>query len=108
VLEVGTFRTLLGVGVGAGSELMLTSETITSIGDHRSTYSFHEHFVKPCDYSPHDRRAVNWTCDGCGKNIYLDEDITIETEKFGNEKYHYECLTPELKLVAIEQGEINE
>ena len=40
VLEVGTFRTLLGVGVGAGSELMLTSETITSIGDHRSNYSF--------------------------------------------------------------------
>ena len=42
VLEsaVGTFRTLLGVGVGAGSELMLTSETITSIGDHHSNYSF--------------------------------------------------------------------
>ena len=65
VLEVGTFRTLLGLGVGAGSELMLTSETITSIGDHRSNYSFHEHVVEPCDY---DRRAVNWTCDGCGKN----------------------------------------
>ena len=52
--------------------------------------------------------CAGYECDGCGKNIYLDEDITIETEKFGNEKYHYECLTPELKLVAIEQGEIDE
>ena len=80
VLEVGTFRTLLGVGVGAGSELMLTSETITSIGDHRSNYSFHEHFVKPCDYSPHDRRAVNWTCDGCGKNG--DPNIGLDSLPF--------------------------
>ena len=47
-------------------------------------------------------------CDACGKNIYLDEDITIVNEQGWNEKYHYECLTPELKLLAIEQGELDE
>lgn len=46
-------------------------------------------------------------CDRCGNNIYLDEDITVvQGEEQGNYKYHYECLTPELKLLAIEQGEI--
>ena len=52
--------------------------------------------------------CAGYECDSCGKNIYLDEDITIETEKYGNEKYHYDCLTPELKLLAIEQGEFDE
>lgn len=52
--------------------------------------------------------CAGYECDSCGKNIYLDEDITIETELNGNEKYHYECLTPELRALAIEQGEINE
>ena len=46
-------------------------------------------------------------CDACGKNIYLDEDITIVNEQGWNEKYHEECLTPELKLLAIEQGELS-
>ena len=52
--------------------------------------------------------CAGFECDACGKNIYLDEDITIETEQYGNEKYHVECLTPELRAKAIEQGELSE
>jgi hypothetical protein len=52
--------------------------------------------------------CAGFECDGCGKSIYLDEDITIETELYGNEKYHEECLTPELRELAIKQGELNE
>ena len=52
--------------------------------------------------------CAGYECDGCGKNIYLDEDITIETESNGNEKYHYDCLTPELRALAIKQGELND
>ena len=53
--------------------------------------------------------CAGYECDGCGKNIYLDEDITVvHGEHQENYKYHEECLTPELKLLAIEQGELDE
>lgn len=51
--------------------------------------------------------CAGYECDGCGKNIYLDEDITVTDENGQNEKYHEECLTPELRLLAIEQEELN-
>jgi hypothetical protein len=50
--------------------------------------------------------CAGYECDSCGKNIYLDEDITVVNEEGHNNKYHYDCLTPEIKLLAIEQGEI--
>lgn len=51
--------------------------------------------------------CAGYECDSCGKNIYLDEDITIvQGEHEANYKYHEECLTPELRLLAIEQGEL--
>ena len=50
--------------------------------------------------------CAGFECDACEKNIYLDEDITIDMGENGNNRYHYDCLTPELKLLAIEQGEI--
>jgi hypothetical protein len=50
--------------------------------------------------------CAGYECDACEKNIYLDEDITIDMGENGNNRYHYDCLTPELKLLAIEQGEI--
>ena len=59
--------------------------------------------------------CAGYECDGCGKNIYLDMDITVELEEADDEypaghnyKYHEECLTPELRQLAIKQGEINE
>jgi hypothetical protein len=53
--------------------------------------------------------CAGYECDSCGKNIYLDEDITISQGEHGaNYKYHEECLTPELRLLAIEQGELSE
>lgn len=60
-----------------------------------------------CDDGWRCGECAGYECDSCGKNIYLDEDICIETEHHGNEKYHYDCLTPELRLLAIKQGEIN-
>jgi hypothetical protein len=57
--------------------------------------------------------CAGYECDGCGKNIYLDMDITVELEEDDGEwpaghnyKYHEECLTPELKILAIKQGEL--
>jgi hypothetical protein len=50
--------------------------------------------------------CAGYECDGCGKNIYLDEDITVVNEDGNNDKYHEECLTPELKQLAIKQGEL--
>ena len=50
--------------------------------------------------------CAGYECDGCGKNIYLDEDISVELEDAGSYKYHEECLTPELKQLAIKQGEL--
>lgn len=50
--------------------------------------------------------CAGYECDSCGKTIYLDEDITITDENGQNNKYHYDCLTPELKSLGIEQGEI--
>jgi hypothetical protein len=53
-------------------------------------------------------KCAGYECDSCGKIIYLDEDITVvQGEHQENYKYHEECLTPELKLLAIEQGELN-
>ena len=52
--------------------------------------------------------CAGFECDACEKNIYLDEDITIDMGENGNNRYHYDCLTPELKLLAIEQGEVDE
>lgn len=52
--------------------------------------------------------CAGYECDGCGKNIYLDMDITVVNENGFNDKYHEKCLTPELKLLAIEQGELSE
>ena len=53
--------------------------------------------------------CAGYECDSCGKSIYLDEDITVvHGEDEANYKYHEECLTPELKLLAIEQGELDE
>jgi hypothetical protein len=51
--------------------------------------------------------CAGYECEECGKTIYLDEDISIETEEYGNNKYHEECLTTELRLLAIEQGELD-
>lgn len=57
--------------------------------------------------------CAGYECDACGKNIYLDEDITVMLEEDDgdypaghNYKYHEECLTPELRLLAIKQGEL--
>jgi hypothetical protein len=52
--------------------------------------------------------CAGYECDACGKNIYLDMDIQIETENYGNEFYHEECLTLELRLIAIEQGSLED
>jgi hypothetical protein len=52
--------------------------------------------------------CAGYECDSCGKNIYLDEDITVVNENGYNDKYHEECLTPELRVLAIKQGELNE
>ena len=53
--------------------------------------------------------CAGYECDSCGKNIYLDEDITVvQGKEEANYKYHEECLTPELRLLAIKQGEIDE
>ena len=49
--------------------------------------------------------CAGYECFKCDKNIYLDMDIDIETED-GNEKYHEECLTPEQRQMAIQQGEL--
>jgi hypothetical protein len=68
VLEVGTFRTLLGVGVGAGSELMLTSETITS--DHRSNLEDQQ-----CNPNCVDCAALGAQCAKCA---YYDYSCTAE------------------------------
>lgn len=51
--------------------------------------------------------CAGYECEECGENIYLDEDISIETEQYGTNKYHEECLTTELRLLAIEQGELD-
>ena len=51
--------------------------------------------------------CAGYECEACDKNIYLDEDITIVNEQGWNEKYHDDCLTPELRKLAIEQGELN-
>jgi hypothetical protein len=50
--------------------------------------------------------CAGYECDSCGKNIYLDEDINVVNEDGNNDKYHEECLTPELRALAIEQGEL--
>jgi hypothetical protein len=51
--------------------------------------------------------CAGYECDSCGKNIYLDEDITVlQGEEEANYKYHEECLTPEFRALAIEQGEL--
>ena len=51
--------------------------------------------------------CAGYECEACGENIYLDEDITIVLPPHDhNAKYHYDCLTPELKAMAIEQGEL--
>jgi hypothetical protein len=47
-------------------------------------------------------------CDSCGENIFLDEDITIVNAEGWNDKYHDDCLTPELRVLAFEQGEFYE
>ena len=52
--------------------------------------------------------CAGYECDSCGENIFLDEDITIVDEEGCNEKYHDDCLTPELRALAIEQGELDE
>ena len=52
--------------------------------------------------------CAGYECYHCGKNIYLDEDINIVNDDGNNDKYHYECLTPELKVLALKQGEIDE
>ena len=51
--------------------------------------------------------CAGFECDSCGKNIFLDEDITVQQGEHGaNYKYHDDCLTPELRKLAIEQGEL--
>ena len=40
--------------------------------------------------------CAGYQCDACGKQIYLDTELIIETEDYGNEFYHSECLTPEI------------
>ena len=50
--------------------------------------------------------CAGYECDSCGENIFLDEDITIVNAEGWNEKYHDDCLTPELRALAIEQGEL--
>ena len=52
--------------------------------------------------------CAGYECDSCGKNIYLDMDITVVNENGYNDKYHEECLTPELRLLAIKQGELSD
>ena len=50
--------------------------------------------------------CAGYECDSCGENIFLDEDITVVNEDGQDEKYHDDCLTPELRALAIEQGEL--
>jgi len=50
--------------------------------------------------------CAGYECDSCGKNIFLDEDVTVVNKDGQNDKYHEECLTPELRALAIEQGEL--
>jgi hypothetical protein len=51
--------------------------------------------------------CAGYECEECGKNIYLDEDINIIIPPHDhNAKYHEACLTPELKAMAIKQGEL--
>lgn len=50
--------------------------------------------------------CAGYECDGCGKKIYLDEDVSVTDTNGDYLKYHYECLTPELKALAIEQDEV--
>ncbi len=63
VLAVGTFRTLLGLGVGAGSELMLTSETVTSIDDYRS--NLEDRQSNSYDPDDHDLLPSGEISEGC-------------------------------------------
>jgi len=50
--------------------------------------------------------CAGYECDSCGETIFLDEDITVTNAEGWNEKYHDDCLTPELRALAIEQGEL--
>ena len=52
--------------------------------------------------------CAGYECDSCGENIFLDEDITIVNAEGHNEKYHDDCLTHDLRALAIEQGELDE
>lgn len=58
--------------------------------------------------------CAGFECDSCGQRIYLDEDITVEEDDETKEyaghtyKFHYDCLTPEMKAKAIKQGELEE
>jgi hypothetical protein len=83
--------------------IQLDNGTTVGIGINRLSYDDGEREGWLCG------ECAGYECDACGNNIYLDEDITIVMPpEDHNAKYHYECLTPELKAMAIEQGELDE
>lgn len=41
-----------------------------------------------------------------GEELMFHQRISFPKKKIGNEKYHEECLTPDLRALAIEQGEL--
>ena len=45
--------------------------------------------------------CAGFECDECGENIYIDEDITVETENYGNLRFHDECF----KTRGLKDGE---
>lgn len=69
--------------------LELDNGTTIGVGINRLPYDDGERDGYLCEV------CAGYECEKCGKNILLDEDITIVNEQGWNEKYHYECLTPE-------------